>query len=63
MPNASSIESGLEAAAAGNAVDYDGLSSIIAWDTNGDTSGGFIDIWQFNESGAPTTVDTITEFN
>lgn len=58
-PSASSISDALEHVRAGLAVDYDGVTSVVAWDNNGDVSGGFITIWMYNSQGLPEDVETV----
>ena len=58
-PSASSISDALEHIDGGLDVDYDGVTSVIAWDSKGDVSGGFITVWMYDSSGQPMDVETI----
>lgn len=46
-----SIRLGLEAAARGDDVDYEGAAQTLEWDESGDLASGFVGIWRFNAEG------------
>lgn len=47
-----SIRLGLEAAARGDDVDYEGAAQTLEWDESGDLASGFVGIWRFSAEGA-----------
>lgn len=46
-----SIRLGLEAAARGDDVDYEGAAQTLEWDESGDLASGFVGIWRFTDEG------------
>jgi len=46
-PGADSVRAALEAAAAGNDMDFEGAATSLNWDDNGDIATGYIGIWEF----------------
>jgi len=58
LPTVESIRAGLQAAANGEDVNYEGLASSVAWDENGDITSGFIAIWEF-QNGEATDIDSV----
>ena len=51
IPGVESLREGLTAAASGEAVNYQGASGDLEWDEHGDSTSGYIGIWQFTETG------------
>ena len=51
-PRRESLAAGLKAAAAGEDIDYEGASGTIDWDEHGDSTHGYIGIWEFAEDGS-----------
>jgi len=58
IPSADSIRAGLQAAANGDDVNYEGAASGVEWNSDGDITSGFVAIWEF-QNGVPTDVETI----
>lgn len=57
IAEAGSIAAGLQAAAGGADIDYEGAAGTLDWDANGDITRGYIGIWRFNEAGEIEQVD------
>ncbi len=57
-PGEESITAGLEAVRAGESVDYNGASSTMNWDANGDLKTGSISVWEFS-AGAIVGVESV----
>jgi len=53
-----SIRAGLQAAANGEDVNYEGAATSVEWNENGDIASGFVEIWQF-QGGVPTPLETL----
>jgi len=53
LPTVESIRAGLQAAANGEDVNYEGVASSVAWDEAGDITSGFVDIWEFRNGETP----------
>lgn len=51
LADVGSIRLGLEAAAAGEDVDYEGAAQSLEWDEHGDLSRGYVGIWRFTPEG------------
>ena len=54
-----SLRAGLAAAADGDDIDYEGVAGTIDWDEYGDSSRGYIGIWEFAADGSITDLETI----
>lgn len=52
--NVASLRAGLEAAANGDDVNYEGVASSLAWNAAGDIPTGFVGVWEF-QNGIPAT--------
>ena len=46
-----SIRQGLEAAAAGEDIDYEGAAQSLEWDERGDLARGYVGLWRFTAAG------------
>ncbi len=57
IAQAESIAAGLDAAAAGDDIDYEGAAGTLDWDVNGDITRGYIGTWRFTETGEIERVD------
>ena len=53
-----SIEAGLNAADAGNDVNYEGAASSVDWNAAGDIAAGYVAIWEYQD-GTPVDQETI----
>ena len=62
MPGVKSIKQGLELAGQGRAVNYDGESGSVDWDSDGEVCSGKLTTWQY-AGGEITTLDVIPEAN
>ena len=52
IPRLDSLTAGLDAAAAGDDVDYQGAAGTIDWDEHGDSTHGYIGTWEFADDGS-----------
>ncbi len=51
LADVGSIRLGLEAAAAGEDIDYEGAAQSLEWDERGDLARGYVGIWRFTPEG------------
>ncbi len=58
IPGEDSIEAGLEAAADGDDINYEGAATTLDWDGAGDVTSGFVGIWAYDE-GAIVELETV----
>ncbi len=52
IPSLDSLTAGLNAAAAGEDIDYQGAAGTIDWDEHGDSTHGYIGTWEFADDGS-----------
>ena len=52
IPEPGSLSAGLDAAAKGEDLDYEGAAGTLDWDRHGDSIRGYIGIWEFAEDGS-----------
>ncbi|MDE2744511.1 MAG: ABC transporter substrate-binding protein [Chloroflexota bacterium] len=52
IPDPDSLSQGLQAARSGDDLDYQGAAGILEWDERGDSTHGFIGIWEFTADGS-----------
>ena len=57
IPSLDSLTAGLNAAAAGEDIDYQGAAGTIDWDDHGDSTHGYIGFWEFAEDGSITDLE------
>ena len=57
IPDADSLAAALSALAAGDDVDYEGAAGTLDWDEHGDSTRGYIGIWEFTQDGSITDVE------
>ena len=58
IPSPDSLAAGLEAAADGEDINYDGAATTLDWDSAGDVTSGFVGIWSF-QGGAIVELETV----
>ncbi|MBT5774719.1 MAG: ABC transporter substrate-binding protein [Dehalococcoidia bacterium] len=58
IPGADSVKAGLEAAADGDDINYEGAATTLDWDAAGDVTSGFVGIWAF-EGGEIVELETV----
>ena len=58
IAGADGVKAALEAVRAATEIDYEGATTSVDWDANGDVPSGFIEIWQFSGDGI-VTVDSV----
>lgn len=52
-----SLSDGLQAARSGQEIDYEGAAGIIEWDEHGDSTHGYIGVWEFTANGSITDIE------
>ena len=57
IPSPTSLSAGLQAARRGDDIDYQGAAGILEWDEHGDSTHGFIGIWEFTADGSITDIE------
>lgn len=62
IPSPASLSAGLEALRRGRDVDYQGAAGTLDWDEHGDSTRGYIGIWEFAEDGSIRDID-VFEFS
>ena len=57
IPGPASLSDGLQAARRGEDVDYEGAAGTLDWDERGDSTHGYIGIWEFTADGSITDIE------
>ena len=52
-----SLSDGLQAARSGQEINYEGAAGVIEWDEHGDSTHGFIGIWEFTADGSIADIE------
>ena len=63
IPGPGSLRAGLEALRGGNDVDYEGAAGTLDWDQHGDSTHGYIGIWEFAEDGSIIDIEAFEFFD
>lgn len=58
IPSVESLTAGLQAAQSGEDIDYQGAAGILDWDEHGDSTHGYIGIWEFAKDGSVADIET-----